>query len=139
MADFTITGSQVLPGGTGALFVDGVAGEAVTAGKSVYFDVATTSYMLADANASLATSAVRGIALHAAGIGQPIRVQTNGTVTIGAGAAIPVGAIVIQSATPGGLAPAADLATGMRTSVIGFGGAAGALILGLNNSGQLVP
>ena len=102
MVDFAITASQVLPGtDAAATFENGIAGAALTAGQPVFLDAATNTYRPADTNATAPEAVVRGIALHAAAVGQPIRVQTGGTLTIGAGAAIPVGGVVVLSATPG--------------------------------------
>ena len=141
MADFSITASQVLPGSevAGATFENGIAGVAVTAGQAVFLEAATYTCKLADTNATAPEAVVRGIALHAAAAGQPLRIQTAGPVTIGAAAAIPVGGVVVLSATAGGLAPVADLATGHRTTIIGIGGANNSLILRIWPSQQVRP
>lgn len=140
MVDFAITASQVLPGtDASATFENGIAGLALTAGQPVFLDAATTTYRPADTNSTAPEAVVRGIALHAASAGQPIRVQSGGTLTIGAGAAVPVGGVVVLSATAGGLAPVADLATGHRTTVIGVGGALNTLILRIWPTQQVRP
>jgi hypothetical protein len=142
MVDFSITASQVLPGSeaAGATFENGIAGVAVTAGQAVYLEDATKTFKLADNNdTSAALSVVRGVTLHAASAGQPLRVQTGGPLTIGAGAAIPVGRVVVLSATAGGLAPVSDLTTGNRTTIIGIGGASSSLILRPWASLQVAP
>lgn len=131
MADLSVTASQVLPGleSAGATFANGTAGASITAGQAVYLDTAAGTYKLADANDSTATAVVAGIALHAASTGQPLRIQTAGPLTIGAGAAPAVGMIYAVSATAGGIAPQADLTTGHRTSIIGVGTATGVITL----------
>lgn len=140
MVDFAITASQVLPGtDASATFENGIAGLALTAGQPVFLDAATTTYRPADTNATAPEAVVRGIVLHAAAVGQPIRVQSGGTLTIGAGAAVPVGGVVVLSATAGGLAPVADLATGHRTTIIGVGGALNSLILRIWPTQQVRP
>ena len=141
MADFAITASQVLPGSeaASATFENGIAGVAVTAGQPVFLEAGTNTYKLSDANATAPEAVVRGVALHAAAAGQPLRIQTAGPLTIGAGAAIPVGGVVVLSATAGGLAPVADLATGHRTTIIGIGGALNSLILRIWPSQQVRP
>lgn len=137
MADLTVTATSVLPGTTGADFEMGVAGATVTAGQTVYLDTSTNTYKLADANASALTAVVRGVALHGASSGQPLRIQRAGVYT--AGATVVVGTVYVQSATAGGIAPAADLTTGYYTSVLGVGVTASTLGLSIYNSGVAVP
>lgn len=135
MPDLVITPANVLAG-VDAGFYQGVAGAAITAGQAVTLDSATKQLKLADSNAAVALATVKGIALHAAAVGQPLRVQTNGTITLGG---TTVGTIYVLSGTPGGIAPVAELAVGMYTVILGVGAAAGALKLALMNSGQQVP
>jgi hypothetical protein len=66
-------------------------------------------------------------------------VQTAGPITIGAGAAPAVGTIYCLSATAGGIAPSADLATGNRTTILGVGAATNAIVLRVNSSMQVKP
>jgi hypothetical protein len=139
MTDLSITASQVQPGTTDAAFEYGTAGATITAGQAVYLDATTNKYKLADCDLSAAAATVRGIALNGAADGQPIKVQTGGTITLGAGAAPAVGTVYVLSSTAGGIAPAADLATGKRTSIIGVGAATNTLLIKINNSGQVVP
>jgi hypothetical protein len=142
MADLTITASQVLPGAesAGAQFAQGIAGASITAGQVLYLDSSTNTYKLADNNdTSQALSVAAGVALHAAGSGQPIRMQIAGPITIGAGAAPGVGSVFCLSATAGGIAPVADLATGNRTTILGVGGASNTIILRIYSSLQVRP
>lgn len=132
MAEIVVTPDSVLAG-EDAAFYQGTAGVAVTAGQAVTLDPATKRLVLADSNAAVGLATVKGISLHAAAVGQPLRVQTNGTVTVGG---TTVGVIYVLSGTPGGIAPAADQAAGMYTSVIGVGAPTGGLKLSLINSGQ---
>jgi len=118
MTDVSITAANVQKeAGTG--FSEGVAGASVTAGQVLYED-ATDSHKLklADANASQATSRAVGIALHAAAAGQPLKYLREGPITIGA--TLVVGQVYIVSATPGGIAPVSDLATGWFTGILGI-------------------
>lgn len=140
MADLTITASQVLPGSDStSQFAQGTAGASITAGQVLYYDSTAATYKLADNNDTQATSVVAGIALHAAGTGQPIRLQTAGPITLGAGAAPAVGSVYVLSATAGGIAPVADLATGNRTTILGVGGASNTVTLRINSSLQVRP
>jgi hypothetical protein len=120
MAELTITPAQVLSGAD-ADFFQGIAGQAVTAGQAVYLDTLTNRLRLADANGSQDSAEVLGIALHEAAAEQPLRIQTDGTLTLGAGAA-PVNATVyIAGATPGGIAPVGDKLAGWYTTLLGVG------------------
>ena len=123
MVDLAITATQVLPGAesAGATFESGIAGVTVTAGQAVYLDSTTNTYKLADNNSTAPEAIVRGIALHGAAAGQPLKIQTGGPMTLGAGAAPTVARPYVLSGTPGAIAPVADLATGMRTTILGVG------------------
>lgn len=120
MADLSITATQVVSG-TDADFFLGTAGIAVTAGKCMYLDTVSGTLLLADANGSIDSAAARGIALHEAAAGQPLKVQIAGSLTLGAGAAPVLSTIYIASGTAGGIAPAADLASGWWTTILGVG------------------
>ena len=136
MADLSITPASVVAG-TDADYYQGVSGGTVTAGMAVYLDALDNKLKAADANASSKAADVKGIALHGASDGQPLRVQTAGSLTIGA--TTTVGAAYVLSATPGGIAPIADLLSAMYTTYVGVGGATNTIKLGLFASGQLVP
>lgn len=136
MADLTITAANVKP--ITAKTSTGIAGASVTAGQTVYLDSADGKYKLADANsATAAARSVKGVALNAASADQPLVIAESGTINPGATAT--VGAIYVQSATPGGIAPAADLASGHYVSIVGVCTAANVLTLGIVNYGAAVP
>lgn len=123
MVDLVITAASVLPGteAEGAQFEQGLAAVAVTAGQLVYKD-SSNLYRLADNNDTSDTlSVIAGVALHSCAAGQPLRVQTAGPYTVGA--TVAAGSVYVLSATPGGIAPVADLATGNRTTLVGVGSA----------------
>ena len=101
MADLTVTATQVLPGDD-AVITNGRLGTTVTTGQMVYLDEDTKRYLLADANLTNRTADAVGIALNGGGLNQTVRVQTEGSVTIGAGAAPVVGTLYVVSATAGG-------------------------------------
>lgn len=138
MADLAITATQVLAG-IDAQFYQGITDVAVTAGTVVTLSPSNNRFQLADSNASLDAAEVRGIALHQADQGQPLRVQTGGSIFIGAAAAPVVSTIYIDSATPGKICPAADLVSGMYTTIIGIGGALNTLKMSIFPSRQLKP
>lgn len=133
MADLTITAASVsLSSGTS---VEGTAGETITAGQSVYRDASDSNKIKkADANASSATATVYGIALNGASNTQPIKVATSGTIIIGATTV--KGELYVCSATAGGIAPEADLASGHYVSFLGIAtDTTGTIKLGITNSG----
>lgn len=120
MAELSVTAAQVLSG-PDADYFQGVAGQAITAGQAVYYDSLTNRVRLADANGSQDSAEALGIALNEAAAEQPVRVQTNGTLTLGAGAAPGVSNVYIVGGNPGGIAPAADKVAGWHTTVLGVG------------------
>lgn len=117
-ADVTITAGNVLPGAN-ARYRQGVAGVAITAGQLVYLDVATNTWKLTDANVAAAAD-VDGIAVVSTAAGAPLTVVTwDDDLTLGGTTA--KGTIYLASATPGGVAPAADLVTGWYAIVVALG------------------
>lgn len=138
MTDLVITAASLLPG-SDAVVQNGAAGEAVGQGKAVYFDSTLQQWLLADANhATAAKRRPTGIALNATtAAAQKLAVQTGGTITIGA--ALTAGARYYCSATAGGIAPEADLATGMETSLIGIALSTTVLKLLFANTQAVIP
>lgn len=133
MADITVTAASVVPV-AGFGFLDLTAGASITAGQTVYLDTANSNVAkLADADASALTATVAGIALHSASSGQPLKVITSGD--LNPGATLTAGKIYVQSATAGGIAPAADLTTGWRTSIVGVATTTSNLSLAIKNTG----
>lgn len=120
-ADLSITASSFLPStpSQGALYANGICGEAVTTGQLVYESTADGRYYLADANVSTKYK-VAGIAGHATtAAGQPLSIiYYDPALTVGAtlDTAAPV---YVLSATPGGIAPSADIASGWYPVVVG--------------------
>lgn len=132
MADLTITAANVVKGSSSSV-KNGVAGATITAGQAVYEDATDSNKLkLADANASSATAACKGIALHAALSGQPIAYIDGGD--LGVGTILTAGTIYVLSATAGGIAPAADLTTGWRTTILGVATTTSNLKVNLNRS-----
>ncbi len=139
MADLSITASQVVAG-TNADFYDGTAGVTVLAGQVVYQDSIDNLLKLADADGSLAKANAKGIALHGASANQPLRIQTAGTITLGAAAAPVVGKVYKLSITAGGITPIEDTdAGGQYDTNIGVGAAVNTIKLDIFASGQIVP
>ncbi len=127
-----MTAANVVPG-TGAIIVTGTAGATITQGQPVYFDTTTNQYKLADSNATAATEQVVGISVSSALTGQPIAVQTSGT--LGLGAILTAGKVYVNSANPGMVAPVADLASGWVTSILGYASSISNLVINIVNTG----
>jgi hypothetical protein len=120
VAELAVTAVQVLAG-PDADYFQGIAGQAITAGQAVYLDTLTNRVRLADANGSQDSAEAIGLALNEAAAEQPVRVQTDGTVTLGSGAAPVVSGVYIVGGTPGGIAPVADKTTGWHATILGVG------------------
>ena len=138
MSDVAITAANVVHD-INSITGTGTAGATITAGQLLYLDSGTSTLKLCDSNASQAAATCVGIALHAALANQPIRYQTSGDITIGG--TLTVGGIYVASATAGGLAPVADLATGMYTTVVIIGrtSAIGTIVLASPSTLVAVP
>lgn len=136
MTDLTITAANVVAGAN-AVKKHVTAGETVTAGQTVYMDVTTRKYVKADADGAAALRVPEGIALNGASDGQPLTIQTEGDITIGA--TLTVGEIYVMSDTPGGIMPEGDLEAGDYVTVLGVAKSASVLALKINASGAAVP
>jgi hypothetical protein len=134
MADLTITAANVVAG-SGARVEHGTAGATITAGQVVYLDSTTTGkWQLADNNsATAAVRSPRGIALNGASLNQPIAVQTDGPLTIGA--TLTAGVAYYLSDTPGGICPVADLTSGEYPTLLGLATSTSVLDVDIQNSG----
>lgn len=133
MADLTITAADVVAG-SGARTRTGTAGASIVAGEVVYLDSATNTYKLADCDS--ATAGVRspdGFALHGSLSGQPLTVLESGPITLGA--VLTAGVAYYLSATPGKVAPVADLATGDYPVILGIATTTSSLNVKIQESG----
>lgn len=133
MADLSITAANVVKG-TGAVpDASKVAGETVTAGQTVYLKASDNRWWKSQADATSTEAAASGIALNGASAGQPLVVQTAGEITIGA--TVAVGGVYVVSATAGGIAPVADLASTNYLTVIGYGKTTAIIVMDVNPTG----
>lgn len=132
--DITVTAANVATV-SDAGFGSGTAGETITAGQTVYLDTADNKYKLADVNAS-GKDVVAGIALHGAANSQPIKFQISGVINLGA--TLVVGTIYVASATAGGIAPAADGASGWKTCILGVAITTANLKMSINAGGVAI-
>lgn len=120
MADLAVTAASVLKA-SDAVVKYGVCGAAITQGKPVYLD-ANGLWQLADANLSAAAAGSAGnvgIALNTTtAVNQDITVLVGGSWN--PGATVAVGTVYVISATnTAAIAPAADLASGWYTTILG--------------------
>lgn len=136
-ADLVITATSVVEGASPERET-GTAGATITAGQAVYKD-STDSYKLklADADASLATSQMVGISLHAASSGQPLAYIKGGN--LNPGATVTVGTLYVLSDTAGGIRPVADNGSGDYVTIIGVGTTSSNIRLQIYASGVQVP
>jgi hypothetical protein len=132
----TITPANVAKG-AGSELGEGTAGATIAAGDSLYIDTADSNKLkLCDANAASPANAFEGIALHGAANNQPIKYLKAGDITIGG--TLVQAQVYVQSATPGKIAPAADLASGWTTTVIGVAKTSGVLTVKKVTAGSAI-
>jgi hypothetical protein len=117
VSDFAVTAANVLPS-AGANFARGTAGVALTAGQ--YIAIQAGLVQLYGATLSAPLNVLRGVTVDAAAAGQPV-VYVASDPALTPGFTTIAGALVIGSANAGNAAPAADLVTGMVTTVAGIG------------------
>jgi hypothetical protein len=136
MADLTVTAASVL--WTSGSKISGIAGATVTAGQAVYLDSVTSTLKLAQADGTAAEAAAVGIALHAAGAGQPLVYADQGSI-INIGATTTKATTYVVSATAGGVAPQADLVSTNKIVRLGYAtDAVGAFVVDIKNTGVAV-
>lgn len=109
-ADVSVTAANFQPG-AGAKFHTGIAGASVTAGQLIAISPSTGRFVLADAN-DVSLCQVIGISAHAAINGQPLAVVWYADNMICGATLSMTDPVYVCSATPGGIAPAADLSVG---------------------------
>jgi len=134
--DLVITAANVKPVSDQVIDSSANAGEAITQGQSVYLDTDGKWYK-SDANGVAAKKDLKGIALNNAAADQPLAVQKAGVINMGA--TVAVGTIYVVSATAGGVAPSADLVSGMDTIIVGVGITTSNIRLNVFDSGAAVP
>ena len=136
MADLTVTATSVLF--TSGNKLTGVAGEALTAGQSVYLKASDGKIWKAQADGTAAEADAVGIALHAAGAGQPITYAGHGSV-INIGATTAKTTTYMVSAAAGGVAPQADLTAAQLIVRLGYATATdGTFVVDIKNTGAAV-
>ncbi len=131
MVDLVVVPANVKPG-LDLVTKRGIAGEAITAGDSL-FKATDGELELCEKDQAVADAACVGVALNDAAALQPVEYGITGTIDMGA--ILAIGQTYIIGAAPGALAPEADAAVGNFTTVVGIATTANILKLGILQSG----
>ena len=118
MADISVTVASVVAD-SGYKYRDEIAGATLTAGLACYLDSTDSYKAKACLPTATSTANVKGIALHAALAGQPVRLITSGYLTVSASGVLTVGTWYVCGSGAGGIAPSADLTSGEYSSRLG--------------------
>jgi len=134
MANLVQTAASVVPGANAKVDRTKIAGETLTGGMPTYIDPADGKAKIADNNVSATLANVYGIVLSASvANGQPVDIQTEGDINLGATLAI--GEIYALSATAGAICPDADVIATNFVSHLGSARTAALMQLKINNTG----
>lgn len=137
MAAISVTVASVVGSTDSNDYESGISGETIAAGQALCLNPTTNKIELADANgASAYMKTVIGISQHGSLLNQPIRYQRRSNMTFNA--ALTQGTIYVLSATPGGIAPASDLASGHTVVILGVASSTTVLAMSINNTGIAV-
>jgi hypothetical protein len=138
-ADLSITAASVHTSGAKAKVISGTAGATITAGQTVYYDSATNTYKLADADSATAHG-VAGIALNGASSGQPLSICTEDPAFV-IGATLVIGDTVWQSATAGAMTKVSTegIASANYVSVMGVAVSTTAMAFHIISAGAVKP
>lgn len=128
MANLALTSASVLQS-SAAIVLNGIGGVAFAAGQPAYRDTTDldgsgmAKWKIYDADAVTPApilNGCQGVFANSGAAGQPCTVVISDPAFTHGLAAVTKGDIIIASATAGALAPAADLAAGMRPCVVMF-------------------
>ena len=134
MADLSITAANVKTY-AGADMGSGQAGEAITAGQTLYRKAADGKLWKAD-DTSIAKATCLGVALNNAAADQPVSYAKAGGVN--PGAAVIVGTIYGLTDTAGGISTIADRAAGDYITLLGVATTTSRIDLRINASGVAI-
>ena len=136
-ADIAVTAGSVLAAST-ATTSDVTAGATITAGQVVYLDASDSNKAKLAITTTAATANARGISLHGASSGQPLKIVVAGN--LNPGGTVVVGKVYIVSPNnAGGIAPITDTGAGQYVTILGIGTTATAIKLNFTISGVAVP
>ena len=134
MADLSVTAASVLPS-TGTPILKKTAAATMTAGQVLAVD-ADKNLILGDADGSALAKVILGISVNGGASGQPVNYVTEDP-DFAPGFTCTSGVRYYVSATPGGICPTGDVATGMAVTLLGIGKANGKLNLKIVAGGTL--
>lgn len=134
MADLTITPANVLAEAF-ATQVDGVAGETIVQGQTLFLHTDDKLYKADDTTALKADC--QGVALNGASAGQPIKYLTAGGYN--PGAAVTVGTTYGLTDTAGGIGPISDRGSGDFITILGTATTTSRILLAITASGVAKP
>lgn len=139
MASLTITVGNMIPVAGYQAESGYLAGATITRGQSVYLDSTTSTWKLADCDASAAAAGSAGIGISLSDVvaTQPMLVQQGGD--LGFGAILTVGQIYCVAATAGEICPYSDLTTNGRVTILGVASTTSNLKLRMWASGIAKP
>ena len=127
MTALSVTAANVITTAT-TLNNSYLSGAAITAGQAVYLDTATSTWKLADADATAPLAVVGGVAMNSApAAGQPISVLTSGNYN--PGATVTKGVFYCAGTTAGSIVPYSDLASTNYLSVFAIATSSSNLLL----------
>lgn len=136
MADLSPVAASVVAT-SGYSYIDVVAGASIVRGNLCYLN-ASNQAALVQADGTVTEATIAGVALNDAATGQPIRLQTGGSITIGA--TVAKGTLYGASATAGAIAPSTDIVTtGYYRSILGIASTTGIITLNIWNTGITLP
>ena len=138
MVALSITAGNVLQA-TGATTEVVTYGATITQGQAVYLDTTTSTWKLADADATVLTAAVGGISLTSGVATQKGVICTAGNINPGATVAIGTAYALDGAGVAGAIAPIADLGSGDWVSILGIATTTSNILLKINVSGVQVP
>lgn len=134
-----ITAANVLASAN-ALKAAGTAGAAITAGQPLYKDATDSSKLKpADADASLATANVVGIALNNAAAGQPVNYVTEDSDFQTGAAGMDIGAAYALGPGAGTIELVADIATPSVTTLLFIAKSATKAVMKIVSGGVAIP
>jgi hypothetical protein len=137
MADISIAGADVLKS-SAAQAVSCIWGETIVQGDVVYLNSSDSKMYKSDTDDNTKKS-VTGVALTAGAAGQPgFYTPEDPDLVIGAHG-VALGGIIVLSGTAGKMAPAADLASGDYTTVLGVAKTATTIAFKPVSAGVAVP
>lgn len=118
MADYTVTAANVLPPSATAKTL--IAGEAITAGMSIYLKASDGLAYKAQHDGTAAEAACIGIAVNSAAAGQVVSYVSSGDIVLGAATFTAAGEIVCVGAGAGGLCIETDVGSSDFLVILGW-------------------